>query len=132
MPDRLDALRHQRALVAEQLAWIDQEIVALSPRAPDPRPGVVAPLVSAAAPAAPQTPAAGLGASAATPPDFPDYQADPVRLQSSTRRGCLLYTALGLFLLLVAALAIYFLAYRDHPLLFIGDSGAPAAQAPRR
>ncbi len=129
MPDRLDALRHQRALVAEQLAWIDQEIAVLSPRAPVPRPGVVAPLVSAAAP---QSPAAGLGASAATLPDFPDYQADPARLQSSTRRGCLLYTALGLLLLLVAALAIYFLAYRDHPLLFIGDSGAPAAQAPQR
>ncbi len=38
--------------------------------------------------------------------------------QRDTRRGCLLLAALVLVLLAGAAVAIYFLGYRDHPVFF--------------
>jgi hypothetical protein len=125
MPDRLDRLRHQRALVQEQLAWIDREIAELSRQAD-----------AGAAPAPPTSPAATPTAqpnlvrptSVAQPlPDFPEDQADAASMQSAARRGCLMYAVLAVALLIAGAVALYFVAYRDHPLFFAGEKSAPAS-----
>jgi hypothetical protein len=124
MPDRLEVLRQQRALVQEQLAWFDREIAALSETAsaaPASPPAVAKAFVPVAAPA-PTLPRAPL-------PDFPEYRADPIGMQSAARRGCLMYAGLALLLLFLGAVAIYLLAYRDHPVLFV--TGKPAASAPK-
>ena len=102
-PERLAELQRQRALVRDQLAWLDREIAAASA---DPAP--------AALPAAPESPAAIVGA---TPALDEIYQPDPVSTAARTRRGCLLL-AFAVFLLGALSLTgIYFLRYRDRPLL---------------
>ena len=122
MPDRLDLLRHQRALVQEQLAWIDREIAELSSRA---APGTTP---------APQTPPAPRPSPVSPAPiapilaDFPEYQADAASMQSAARRGCLMYAALAFALLIAATVALYFLAYRDHPVFFAGEKSAPVSK----
>jgi len=102
MPDRLDDLRRQRALVQEQLAWLDREIAAQSS--------------SPARPAQPST----LPVAPATLPATPEeaYEPDPAAAGSDARRGCIVTVALALLLLGVVLVAVYFIAYRDHPLLF--------------
>ena len=123
MPDRLDILRHQRALVQEQLAWIDREIAELSRQpAPDALPKPVTPPATAPRPA--------LSPLHATPdlPDFPEYQADPASMQRAARRGCLLYAALAFALLIAGAVVLYFVAYRDHPVFFAGEKSAPVSK----
>ncbi len=106
MPDRLDDLRRQRALVQEQLAWLDREIASLKQPSP------------------PSTPVADAPGSRLVPPpvdpafEVPNYEPDPMSAQRDTRRGCLLLAALVLVLLAGAAVAIYFLGYRDHPVFF--------------
>ncbi|MDB6170130.1 MAG: hypothetical protein JWM88_2994 [Verrucomicrobia bacterium] len=128
MPDRLDDLRRQRALISEHLAWIDREIAAASPHAPalpapENRRGPV-PLPVGLGHAPRPVPNATAGA----PRDFPEYQTDAAAVERDARRGCLLYAALGFVALFVIAAAIYFFGYRDYPLF---SSGKPAAHAPR-
>ncbi len=120
MPDRLEVLRQQRALVQEQLAWFDREIAALSSSAPEASAPPAAASAAVAPPAvvAPAVPVAPRVVPAAPLPDFPEYQADAASMQSAARRGCLMYAALAFALLFLGAVAIYFLAYRDHPVLF--------------
>jgi hypothetical protein len=132
MPDRLEILRQQRALVQEQLAWFDREIAALTPIAPGTPAAPASPSPDAATPAvpvAPQATAVRQAAPVSPPLDFPEYQADPVGMQSAARRGCLMYAGLAFLLLFLGAVAIYFLGYRDHPVLFVTDK--PAAKAPK-
>ena len=61
-------------------------------------------------------------------PDFPEYQADAASMQSAARRGCLMYAALAFALLIAATVALYFLAYRDHPVFFAGEKSAPVSK----
>ena len=118
MSDRLADLRRQRALVQEQLAWIDREIAALGHAAPPPAPRV--------APASTLTPPADL-----PPSEAADYQPDPVAAHSAARRGCLMYTVIALVVFAGVLAAIYFYAYRDHPLLFVTDRPAATAPTPK-
>jgi hypothetical protein len=104
-PDRLSELRRQRALAAEQLDWLDREIaaeMALSQRA-------------SATPADMHTPAR----ETASPAAFESYQADPAVTEHETKRGCFLFFAATLVVLLLVLAAVYFLFYRDRPLLFV-------------
>ena len=122
MPDRLEILRHQRALVQEQLAWIDREIAELSSQAtPGVTPAALAPPAPRPSPPHPVPVAPSL-------PDFPEYQADAASMQSAARRGCLMYAALAFALLIAATVALYFLAYRDHPVFFAGEKSAPVSK----
>jgi len=123
MPDRLEELQHQRALIQEHLTWLEHEIAALtvtrltrspfSPRDP------VASLPPTSVSRAPQAPVAGL------PADLPDFQVDSLNVQGDTRRGCLIYVALAIVVIGLGLTAIYFLAYRDHPVLFVPDKSEP-------
>jgi len=110
--ERLAELQRQRALVRDHLAWLDGEIASATGALPAASPNPVAPPPSAAA----------------EPALF--YEPDPVSAQLSARRGCFLYFAAAVFLFVLALGAIYFLRYRDHPLLFsTHDSGASAEKA---
>ncbi|MBS0662394.1 MAG: hypothetical protein JSR48_03970 [Verrucomicrobia bacterium] len=121
MSDRLNELRRQRALVQEQLTWLDREIAALTAN-PPPAPAreAAAPLVSASPTVVP---------AAVPPADFPEYQPDPVGAQKEARRGCLLAASLAFTLLLIIATAIFFFAYRDHPLFFAGQPADRATES---
>ncbi|MDB6093404.1 MAG: hypothetical protein JWM32_966 [Verrucomicrobia bacterium] len=143
MSDRLASLRHQRALVEQQLDWLDQEIAALEAPGPAATPARAIPS-SASLPTPAPTPAPQplqsplyakplLRTPKPAPPaidvleDFPEYQADPANMQSEARRGCLIYTVIAFVVLILAMTAIYFFAYRDHPLLLVPERAAPTS-----
>jgi hypothetical protein len=131
-PTRLAELNHQRALVREQLAWLEREIAkesAGSAPAGGLNPaGVVPAAVAANIIQSIQSPPSPLPAS----PDGPEIEAfrpDPVSAASDTRRGCLTVVAIITLLTIAALTAIYFLRYSDRPLLFVAeDAEEPAAQ----
>ncbi|HVT71542.1 MAG TPA: hypothetical protein VHD61_00270 [Lacunisphaera sp.] len=109
MTERLKELQRQRALVQEHLAWLDREIVreAGAPATARPAAASVAPVESPAA--APHASAAAARAEAEAEAMMAEYRRDPESLQSSVKRGCLLYF-LGAFALLALGLvAWYFL-----------------------
>lgn len=123
MPERLDELRRQRALVQEQLAWLDREIAALAPSAESP---------PSSAPVAPtetvrEIPAT---ASAGIEPDFREYEPDPAATRQAAQRGCLLYAAAAFVLLALLTFGILFFVYRDHP-LFVADRSADRVENPK-
>jgi hypothetical protein len=122
MPDRLEELQHQRALVQEHLTWLEHEIAALTvtrlTRSPfPPRDPAILPPPSASSP--PHAPAASL------PLDLPDFRLEASNVQGDARRGCLLYVALAIVVIGLGLTAIYFLGYRDHPVLFVPDKSEP-------
>ena len=124
--DRLQQLRRQRELVAEQLAWLDREIAAVAgapapaPPAPPPpapasppvRPAVVAPPASSLAPAPAPARDVSLPADPTASADvlLEEYRVAPDTLKSDVKKGCLLYffAALALFALGVVGLYFFF------------------------
>jgi hypothetical protein len=129
MPDRLNELVRQRALVSEHLAWLDREIArANSSQAPAPAP-IVAPFASStsglpvpAAPVAPTTPVIDPTLStpstgpATTPAEAPaalseeildQYRVSPKAVHQDVRKGCFLYFA-GAFVVLGIVIAILY------------------------
>lgn len=124
MPDRLEELRHQRALVQEHLTWLEHEIahvtvtrLTLPPFAMrSDRPGTTS---------RPPTPM-----PAAAIPELSQFQVDPDNVQGDTRRGCFLYTGIALIALVLLCVVIYFVGYRDRPVLFVPDKGTPTMVYP--
>lgn len=120
MSDRLTELRRLRAHVQEQADWLDREIArhsgsetpATTPPPPAPNPAV----------AAPRTPEAA-------PFDEQLYTADPVAAGAEAKRGCFLYFTLALVLLAAALAGLYYLHYRDRPLLLMDKDAEPAGTA---
>jgi len=132
MPDRLNELRRQRALVAEHLAWLDREIAAESgspaPRAhPEQATRVEgpAPLVAPASapalrptplPLMPQAPAPAaaldpeMSAQAAADADalLEQYRVAPDALKTDVRTGCFLYFFAAMALLALGVIGLYF------------------------
>jgi hypothetical protein len=102
MSDRLQELLRQKALLAEQAAWLEREIAAEQARA-----GVTPPVAAAPAPASPPP------ASAVAPTEalFEQYRPNPQSVQQEVKRGCYLYFLGALVLLGLAVFAIY-LVYR--------------------
>jgi hypothetical protein len=102
----LAELQHQRALVREHLAWLEREIADHERDSipPSPAPAVVPAVASVPA----QLPMPELGA----------YSPDPVTAAQQTRRGCFVMLAVIVVLILTAFFAVYWLRYRDRPLLF--------------
>ena len=112
MPDRLPELRRQRALVAEQLAWLDRELAAAGGETPTP-------------PASSQPPATPAPA-ALSPPAHPVVDADLPSAENileefrheaelspaKMRRGCIWSFICGLALLILGVTALYWLRYR--------------------
>ena len=102
MSDRLQELLRQKALLAEQAAWLEREIAAEQARA-----GVTPPVAAAPAPASPPPASAG----APTEALFEQYRPNPQSVQQEVKRGCYLYFLGALVLLGLAVFAIY-LVYR--------------------
>lgn len=102
MSDRLQELLRQKALLAEQAAWLEREIAAEQARI-----GVTPSAAAAATPASP--PPASVDSSAAALLD--QYRPNPQLVQQDVKRGCYLYFLGALALLGLGVLAIY-LAYR--------------------
>lgn len=99
-PDRLAELQRQRELVRAHLAWLDHEItLAMGRPAPNPPLSPTAkPMVQA------------VHVTDIAPPD-------PAVSAAEARRGCLTLAIGVLVLTVLAAVGIYFLLYRDRPLL---------------
>lgn len=120
MSDRLNELRRQRALVAEQLAWLDREISAAA-GAPPAAPVAPAPVTTPAAPVTPRPEPV----SAPTPPATVDpevstavaadadslldeYRVAPEELKTDVKKGCFLYFFAALALLALVVIGLYF------------------------
>jgi CHASE3 domain sensor protein len=101
MSDRLSELRRQRALVTEQLAWLDREIVA----AGNGTPAVAAP------PMPPADPSGGVDPLAADK-ILAEFRDEAENSPTKMRRGCLGIFAAGMALLILGVFAIYWLRYR--------------------
>jgi hypothetical protein len=112
-PSRLAELNHQRALVREQLAWLEREIAketaGLNP---------IAVVQTAAARDAVQ--------SVQVRPELEAFQPDPTSAAINTRRGCFTAVAIVALILIAALTAIYFLRYGDRPLLFVAEESGTA------
>ena len=104
----------------EQLAWLDREIAregeAMIPLVP-----IVANPVRP--PADPSPNPAVL--------DAPTYTPNPVAAVADTRRGCVVALVIVLLVIFGALTAIYFLRYRDHPLIFSGAERSPTESSAR-
>lgn len=113
-PHRLAELQRQRDLIREHLAWLDREIareqgglpVIITPRAttssPTPAPSTLTP---------PSAPAAPAVANLPVPPP------DPKTSALAARRGCFTAFFAAFAFIVLIFFAIYFLRYRDRPLL---------------
>lgn len=135
MPDRLAELRRQRALVQEHLAWLDRELAALertspprsaeSPAAVDPfvvdvntqpaatgatpRPLSPAATLSSPAPFGRASPAPAAAAQAPMVDALlEEYRVEPGALKRDVRKGCLLYFAGAMALLILVVAVLYF------------------------
>ena len=126
MADRLEELRKQRALVQQHLTWLDHEIAAMTvTRLTLPpfamRSGTRPPVApTATTPAVPMAPGAGVPI-----PELSDFQVDPDNVHGDTRRGCILYAAIALIVMALICGVIYFVGYRDRPVLFVPDKSGP-------
>ena len=126
-PARLAELNHQRALVREQLAWLEREIAKES--AGFVPPNVVQPTATIVAPVAVQS-RQGLPSQQPSPvaAEAEAYRPDPVSTASDTRRGCFVALAVITLVIVGALTAIYIWRYSDRPLLFVGEKDAAASE----
>ncbi|HVZ64807.1 MAG TPA: hypothetical protein VG936_09570 [Lacunisphaera sp.] len=117
MTDRQKELQRQRALVQEQLAWLDREIAreagtgpVATPAAPTATPVTPPAMVP---PGAPPGPASSREAAARAEAEaeamMAEYRRDPESLQSSVKKGCILYFIGAFALLALGLVAWYFL-----------------------
>ena len=125
MPDRLQELRRQRALVADHLAWLDEEIAATSgatapaPSAPSPAvpvPAVLQVKLPASLPAQPSAAVENspVAAAVAAQADaiLEDYRVAPDALKTDVKKGCFLYFFAALAFVALAVVVLYFLFQR--------------------
>lgn len=103
--DRLAELQRQREAVRQHLAWLDREIASVT--------GASAPMSGARSPATPPASPESLPV-----PPLAAYEPDPLAAASTTKRGCLLTAGLLFLLGTLIMGAIFFVRYRDRPLLF--------------
>ena len=131
-PNRLNDLRRQRELVAEQLAWIDREIAAAgglpttTPATAVPPPPALRLVTPAAAvpippsapvrvPIVPLTPPAALNveipAHVAAQADamLDEYRVAPDAMKSDVKKGCFLYFFAAFALFALGVVALYFI-----------------------
>jgi hypothetical protein len=107
--DRLQDLQRQRALVQEQLAWLDREIAALQgPTAPPPTPVPYATPVPPVAPRyTPPSSADAAAAEQAADEILAQYRQESQSLQTTVRRGCFLYFFIAMGLLILGVFGLY-------------------------
>ncbi|MCR6656693.1 MAG: hypothetical protein NVV63_12975 [Opitutus sp.] len=132
-PERLAELQRQRALVQEQLTWLDREIAACQASTASAPAGDAVRTASHSVPLTATGSAAPRPATVSTRPvltspplaPLPDLQPDPLAARRDTRRGCFIAFALALAIFFGTLVAIYFWKYRDRP-LFRAESAARA------
>ena len=113
-PARLAELHHQRALVREQLVWLDREIARETT-------GIELDAGAAVAPVVSLVPAPVVLAG-----ELDTYSPDPISAARDTRRGCLIAVGVIVILIVAAFTALYFWRYSDRPLIFpSAESAAP-------
>jgi hypothetical protein len=112
--DRLAELQRQRALAQEQLAWFDREIAKESART-----GTAAPLPAAAeapiilsvksmvVPAEPVAPLNAAAAARVADEIIAQYEKNPQNAAKDVKKGCYLWFAFGLGMLVISAVGIY-------------------------
>jgi hypothetical protein len=124
MPDRLEELRRQRALMQQHLEWLDREIAAETDKTRQAQTGVrIATVVAAAVPKVSPPPAQSpitetspaAAARTVTPEAVSDpdtileqYRVPQTSLHSDVRKGCFLYFAAALALFFAGVVALYF------------------------
>jgi hypothetical protein len=106
MSDRLAELVRQRALMQEHLAWLNREIEQASKTAAASPSGAIEPRAPAAAVNSP-------GSSIMTgAPDAEEilaqYRLPPAAVKENVRKGCFLYFAAALVLLVLGVAIFYF------------------------
>ena len=106
--DRLAELRHQRALVQEQLVWLDREIAAQTAGQPVAAPPPAAPSLQSISPRA-ETPRK----DAAVDAIMDDYRVPPAALHQDVRKGCFVYLAIAVIVLGAVTVGLYFALKRD-------------------
>lgn len=107
MPDRLAELRRQRALVQEHLAWLDREIAAVESAAPSELRSE-AQIPSATARATTSFPPRPVAAATVAEPLLDDYRVEPSAVRQDVRKGCFLYFAAALVVLVLLVTLLYF------------------------
>lgn len=116
MPDRLPQLRRQRALVQEQLDWIDREIDEATAQAGlEITPTQAAPEEDSSAPSAQAVPDPVAATSLTTADDddmTASYRVAPDVLRTDVRKGCFLYFV-GALLVLGAIVAVLYFSLRS-------------------
>ena len=125
MADRLDELRKQRAVIQQHLTWLDHEIAAMTVTRLTLPPFAMRGNTRPPVPGATNAPMKAAPAAGMPIPELSEFQVDPDNVQGDTKRGCLLYSALALVIFALVLAAIYYLGYRDHPVLFVPDKSAP-------
>ena len=130
MADRLEELRKQRALVQQHLTWLDHEIAAVTVTRLTLPPFAMRAGTRAPIPGATNTPIKVVPAAGMPIPELSEFQVDPDDVQGDTRKGCILYAALAFVILVLVLVAIYFLKYRDSPVLFVPERAAPGIVYP--
>ncbi len=110
MPDRLEELLRQRALIQEHLAWLEQEITAAKQgsNAP-PLPAQAKPLPQSIPTASPSTSQTTTEAEII----LGQFQREASLVQTDTRRGCLIFFFIAMALLTLG-LAIGYYFYCRH------------------
>ena len=103
---RLDVLRRQRALVQQNLAWLDQEIAAEQAQTSSAAPSNPAANPDLPGPAGPASAAIAVADAEAI---IEHYRSAEPNLKADVRRGCLLYATGALVLLIVVVLGLYVL-----------------------
>ena len=111
MSDRLAELRRQRALVTEQLTWLDREIQRELGTPPFPR--TAAPVVSVASTAQTPLTSTDLPAGASPAPALAiepllNYEVNPASVRQEVKKGCLLYFAAAFLFIGVLIVLAYF------------------------
>ena len=109
MSDRLKELQRQRALIAEQLAWVDREIAAVSSTVAASEPAPLAVERPAFAPISSPVQVSGDQAAldAAAEEILAQYKKEGPTPEGSVKRGCFLYFFIALALLGAGVFALY-------------------------
>ena len=109
--DHLNELRRQRALVQQQLDWLDREIAKGDPTDQVP----------------PVKPTIRTSHEAAPAQDVLIPEPDPVVASQDAKRGCLFAFFTLMALLAALMVALYFWKYRDRPVLFADRTASEAS-----
>jgi len=117
MSDRLNELRRQRILIQEQLTFVDREIAAEIGRMPDPPPPASlstlpqAPVAAAPAPS-PIPSAMRTNPGLVAEEILAHYQPRGGNMAQDVKRGCIIYFAVGMCLLVIGVAGAYLIYSR--------------------